>query len=870
MRQFIVYLLLLCLASSLHAQQRTWEGKVTDATKHTPLQGVSVTLCKADGKSILAFAITDEDGTFRLNADSTKAAQAVIRFSCLGYAAVTRPVQPQDKTYRIGLQPEEISIKEVIVKAPKIRAQGDTIIYNVARFSKEGDRTIGDILKKLPGIQVADDGKISYLGTPINKFYIEGKDLLGGKYGIATNSISNQDVNSVEVMENHQPIKALSGLSLSDQAAINLRLKENVKQRWIGNAKGGAGIASPASALWEAEGIAMQFNRKFQSLNTYKTNNTGKDVTREFKSFDINVLRYRREKLSDYIQIVPPSVQALTRERELFNRTHQVTSNNLFQLKNGMNVTTSLGYINHRTESDKQTLTEYYQADADTTTIREGESSLFKQQQFSAEVRIEANEDTYNLTERLQADFSWLDKADGVSGSIPNTQDAYSPDKQLTNDLYLLKRFGNKFIIFTSYTFLQDHPQRMTVSYEDQTRNQRIAQRKLFSDNKIDYGFTIGQVTVSLAAGAKVMWRDMDSELTGTELEDNTEGISLMNYTQLYLTPKLEYTWGRLKSKLSMPVLFYHYRYKQEAGEKESPSTRVLFNPDLYLEYNFSARWAISAEGGMSSSPLRDSYFYPGYLMDSYRTLRKGYPVYDLTRNRYIRGSIEYKRPLDEFFTNASVEHNWTSLPYLTDQSISDGFIIASYQKGKYTSKQLRVDGSVSKGFDFWNCYMYIDGMYTRDRSLLVRNDRQLPHTRSAWTLVPRIEADPTNWMTLKYQLTYTKSALSLEEGEQQMHTSSFTQDLSLRITPIPKLSVLLKGEHYRNTETDNRKRDFFLADAVISYKLSRQCDLELSATNLLDEREYAYTTFTSEASTISRSYHIRPRNLLLTARFMF
>ena len=128
MRNLIFCLLAICLASSLHAQPRTWEGKVTDATKHTPLQGASVTLCKADGKSILAFAITDEDGTFRLNADSTKAIQAVIRFSCLGYASVTRPVQPQDKTYRIGLQPEEIQIKEVIVKAPKIRAQGDTII----------------------------------------------------------------------------------------------------------------------------------------------------------------------------------------------------------------------------------------------------------------------------------------------------------------------------------------------------------------------------------------------------------------------------------------------------------------------------------------------------------------------------------------------------------------------------------------------------------------------------------------------------------------------------------------------------------------------------------------------------------------------
>lgn len=68
---------------------------------------------------------------------------------------------------------------------------------------------------------------------------------------------------------------------------------------------------------------------------------------------------------------MPPAVQALNKERELFNRTHQATSNNLFQLKNGMNVTVGIGYMNHRTESDKQTVTQYFQANADTTTIRE-------------------------------------------------------------------------------------------------------------------------------------------------------------------------------------------------------------------------------------------------------------------------------------------------------------------------------------------------------------------------------------------------------------------------------------------------------------------------------------------------------------------
>lgn len=78
-----------------------------------------------------------------------------------------------------------------------------------------------------------ENRQISYQGTAINKFYIEGMDLLGGKYNIATNNISNDDVGSVEIMENHQPIKALNGLSISEQAAINLRLKEKAKQNGL-------------------------------------------------------------------------------------------------------------------------------------------------------------------------------------------------------------------------------------------------------------------------------------------------------------------------------------------------------------------------------------------------------------------------------------------------------------------------------------------------------------------------------------------------------------------------------------------------------------------------------------------------------------
>lgn len=104
-------------------------------------------------------------------------------------------------------------LKEVAVKADRIREQGDTITYNVGTFAQAQDRSIGDVLKRMPGIDVSNSGKIQYQGEDINKFYIEGSDLLGGKYGIATNGINHDDVGAVEVMENHQPMQVLSGIS---------------------------------------------------------------------------------------------------------------------------------------------------------------------------------------------------------------------------------------------------------------------------------------------------------------------------------------------------------------------------------------------------------------------------------------------------------------------------------------------------------------------------------------------------------------------------------------------------------------------------------------------------------------------------------
>lgn len=863
-------IVLLFLALFVQGQEIALTGSIHDGKDQSALQDVNVVISPKGHKDITAYTISDQKGAFRLTYNPAKGKEYVIRFSYLGYETVALNIENNITRYDIALHPQAIDIKEVIVKAPKIKSQGDTIIYNVASFSKEGDKSIGDVLKKLPGVRVEEDGRISYQGTAINKFYIEGMDLLGGKYNIATNNISNKDVGSVEIMENHQPIKALNGLSISEQAAINLRLKEKAKQKWIGSLKGGGGF-TPSSGLWTAEIIAMHFNKKFQSLNTYKTNNTGQDVTKEFKSFDLNERLYSSEKLTDYIHISSLYPHELNRERELFNTTHQATSNNLFRLKNGLNITTNIGWIDHKEKADKQTVTQYYQADADTITIREQENSLSKKQTLAAGVTLEMNEEQYNLTNRLMTDFTWKHKDDAVNGNLPNIQNSYSPDKQLVNDFYLLKKFGRKFIIFSSYSFLQDNPQQMSVRYaQGETKVQRIEQRKLFSDNKVDYGIVAGKLIINTTAGVLLTSRNMRSRLTGMEQMDKTESHSHLNCTRLYLISKLEYSIGKLKSYLSLPVYFYTSHYSEKIIPSTEKYTKLSLNPRLYLTYPFSSRWQIDVTGSIGSSPSDESLFYAGYIMNSYRTISEGYPVYKQKRRQMIEGNLSYKQAMEELFGNLSVRYSRNTTPYTPYQQFKEGYLISSYQEGKNNRNLFSISASLSKGISPIKGYIFLDAAYSDSHSLLVRNDSKVPNVQRTWSIAPRLEADLFRWLTMKYRLNYAHSILALEDEETETRNISLNQQLSLRFSPSAKVGIEWIAEHYHNKSPNNRTKDFFLTDIILSYKMSSRWEIEILAKNLMNERRYVYTSFTDEASTVSRSYDIRPRNLMMTIKYSY
>ena len=267
---------LFLLFTTISFAQNTIRGQIFDNEK-SPVSDVTVVLYGTDD-TILSYSISDFEGNYNLKFTTTLK-EVKLQIKAFNYESVIEIVTNETQTKNYTLTPSVTKLKEVIVKESSIRKKGDTLSYNVASFASEKDRTIADIIAKMPGIDVLPDGKILYQGKPINKYYIEGLDLLEGKYNLANKNLPYNQVSKVQILENHQPIKVLDSLVFSENAALNIKLKNNVSV--TGQAELGVGM-NPV--LYEANITPLVFTKTKQILASYQTNNIGNNINNQIKT----------------------------------------------------------------------------------------------------------------------------------------------------------------------------------------------------------------------------------------------------------------------------------------------------------------------------------------------------------------------------------------------------------------------------------------------------------------------------------------------------------------------------------------------------------------------------------------------------------
>ena len=335
----------------VHSQKEI-SGIVTDST-NTPIENASVVIEDAENQ-ILCFGFTNAEGLFSLILNS-EAQFVKIKISNMAFQQLERIIENKTQKLTFILQIISNELEELKVSIKPIQIHGDTLEFDAGRFKSNEDRVLADLLKRLPGVELEPNGSIKYQGKPINKFYVEGKDLMEGSYGQIVSSLSVDEIAKIQVLERHQPIKLFRNKISNENAGINVVLYDKTVK--TGRLEVQTGYRP---ILWNSNTSRIHFSDKNQSLQLLKANNTAQDIITEQQSFslqdrfDNNFIENIASPLISTTKITYPNIDRL---RYINNRSIASSTNFLKSLskdrENKFNLSMHRNYESYNSEANQ-------------------------------------------------------------------------------------------------------------------------------------------------------------------------------------------------------------------------------------------------------------------------------------------------------------------------------------------------------------------------------------------------------------------------------------------------------------------------------------------------------------------------------------
>lgn len=262
----IVYtLLFFTLFSSAFSQKLSVSGHVQDTAAKQPLPYAVVMAVRLMDSTLVDFTRTDDQGTFHLDALPIDTYQVIISHPKFSDQAYFIFGDKRNLTYDFGkiiLQPKNVSLDEVTIFAFKdpIYYKGDTLVYTADSFKVKANATVEDLLKKLPGLKVDKDGKITSQGKAVDKVLVDGDEFFGSDPTVATRNLNANAIESVQVYEKKNEDASNSNTGEETQKILNLKLKDEAKKGYFGKLSG----ASDFQKFYEGEALANYFKKKLK------------------------------------------------------------------------------------------------------------------------------------------------------------------------------------------------------------------------------------------------------------------------------------------------------------------------------------------------------------------------------------------------------------------------------------------------------------------------------------------------------------------------------------------------------------------------------------------------------------------------------
>ncbi|RAJ02342.1 carboxypeptidase family protein [Chitinophaga skermanii] len=708
---------LLLVPALLIAQQTVpVNGFVKDSTGR-PVVAATVTIITENGAGI-AFTKTGSRGEFACQYNGEGVA---IKITALGYQPLIVPVTAANGTYELVLRKVEQQLKEVVVKSnTKVSLSSDTLKYRVNAFKENNDRVIADLIARLPGIQVDDKGGISYNGKPITNVYIDGDNLLDGKYRIATNNVPVNAVEQVQVIERDQPVKALNGYVVTNNVSLNLKLTENARTMSIITGFVGAG-----NKAYHAELNNLVFSRNVKSINNLKTNNIG--VNLETENTDIGVSLNNSDielkKPLPYLSMGDEITPQLPQQYYLMNNDNAGNVNLLFKVKNEWSLRLNAAAMYLKRNYNYNNAFSYYFSKEDTVRYNEIQDNINKLTHFQLQAQVEKNSANIYFKSITKLDLpKW--KRNGGTTQNNETFQQFLPTDYLSasNESKIVKALGtDQLISYNSIVqyYTTKENLRILPGVQADIVNDTVAFLQLqqmlhttnwFINQSGTYKTKFSRIILSASVGVSLeknalasgLYKTDSASITsqvGTRFRNDLHFQNLGWYGKasiIYLLPK-----GSIRLEASPTYSFVQYN-----GALKSAATKnqyFLANPELEFRKNMGRFGELNFRFLQQRTFGQINDIYPGTILVNYRQFNANETPLPTTDISTLGLRYSYRKPISMLFYNLYAGYDYTQQNFMYAYAVDSGatkVVAVDYPNKihKYT-----LNGNISKFVFFLN-----------------------------------------------------------------------------------------------------------------------------------------------------------------------
>lgn len=679
--------LLLILQTSIFIGQIKIQGKITHEGQ--AIINATILLKKNNSELVLKYATSNENGYYSIFINNVEDS-LILEVRAFNFEEMKKNILINTgiKNSQIDfvLKPITTQLQEVYIKEQLKFAQvkKDTTVFDSKKFQDGSERVVEDLLKKIPGIKIAENGEIKVNGKSIKKMLLDGDDLFDNQYAIGSRNINVDMIEKVEVIENYNENSVLRNIAQNNDVALNLRFKKGPTD-YSANTHIGYGIEN----RYDAKITVLQLNSKTKTFGLSSYNNVGNN----YSPYDAQSKIQSVESSTDNDLIAKEIVGQGDFSSSLPNKFHRINRNffsslnNLYKISNKTTLTSNFLFYNDRLSRQNSNETTF-SVNNDYFSFSTIENMVKSPKIINGSVRI-SNKKNNNQNWDYYGKIN-LQNVSYESNSLNN--DLQQNNQVATNSFYTKHNFAFAKKIKDSTAFKtnvmfskSEAPQRFdltpglstffsdiiySTSQESKfsKTNLKIKGEILGTVNKLKYRSSVGYMYFNNS------YKSILTSIASNDSTVNNETINnylIFNYSLPFAESTFEYSSQNIGFKFGFELQYYNINLTDNTQNLDYLKNATNLNPSAIFIYKMSTKSAIQTSYFYDRKIPSEDLLFEGKVLTGFRNFQNNSNSLDFLRTH--RFSIGYKHLNSEHLStfNTTLVFNKRENNYFSNSFIS-------------------------------------------------------------------------------------------------------------------------------------------------------------------------------------------------------